>query len=481
MYESIAESFMQNLNQSTETSGQEPGSRFRWEWVFLPAALCVLLIVILLPRSKKSRPDDPAANSRPANNGGNWTATMDLRPNRSLRDRGKPGPGATAEEIVASKVSQFARNRREVLHKWAEQLKIEVPSEYEQFFDVADAGNWDELHKAFESLIARRDSWTSDMSALWPLILETHGVAEVAHDWPAQQLLDYGQTMISSLRPDMVYVGGTDPGRFIPTLFNETSEGERHVVLTQNALADSAYLNYIRFLYSDQLNTATANDSQSAFQSYMADAARRLAHDEQFPNEPKQVRPGENISNNEGRFQASGDISVMAVNERILQAIMDKNPNASFALEESFALKSTYPNATLLGPIMELRPGDGQNSLTPERAAESAAYWSGVAQRLPSDSSDPGAANVLKTYSKMAAAQATLLLDHNYPAQAEANFQVANQLCPSSPEAVFGYVQLLVGQNRVNDAIAVAGNAVNAAPNNNQFRDLLQRLRQPNP
>ena len=53
--------------------------------------------------------------------------------------------------------------------------------------------------------------------------METYGVAEIAHLWPAQQVLDYGEAVLGSLRPGMVYVGGTDAGRFIPTLLNETS------------------------------------------------------------------------------------------------------------------------------------------------------------------------------------------------------------------------------------------------------------------
>ena len=53
---------------------------------------------------------------------------------------------------------------------------------------------------------------------MWQAVHETYGVAEVAHDWPAQKLLDYGQAVLDSLRPGMVYVGGTDAGRFIPTL-----------------------------------------------------------------------------------------------------------------------------------------------------------------------------------------------------------------------------------------------------------------------
>src|SRR5438094_626452 len=76
-----------------------------------------------------------------------------------------------------------------------------------------------------------------------------------AHKWPAQKLLDYGQTILGSLRPGMVYVGGTDPGCFIPTFLNETSEGERHVVMTQNALADGSYLDYLNFVYKDRMNT----------------------------------------------------------------------------------------------------------------------------------------------------------------------------------------------------------------------------------
>ena len=46
--------------------------------------------------------------------------------------------------------------------------------------------------------------------------------------------------VLGSLRPGMVYVGGTDNGRWIPELLNDTSQGERHVILTQNGLADGA-------------------------------------------------------------------------------------------------------------------------------------------------------------------------------------------------------------------------------------------------
>src|SRR6185436_2165553 len=97
---------------------------------------------------------------------------------------------------------------------------------------------------------------------------------------------------------------------------------------------------YLNFLYAGQMNTLTQDESQRAFQDYVADAQRRLDHDLKFPNEPKQLLPGEDVRSEDGRTQVSGQVAVMAVNERLLQTLMEKNPELSFAMEESFAFKS---------------------------------------------------------------------------------------------------------------------------------------------
>jgi tetratricopeptide (TPR) repeat protein len=157
---------------------------------------------------------------------------------------------------------------------------------------------------------------------------------------------------------------------------------------------------------------------------------------------------------------------------------MEKNPDASFAMEQSFPFESMYANATPLGPIMELRVRDEQDALTAERAAQSVDYWRAIAQQLLADSQTPEGSDPRKAYSKLVSEQAALLLNRNYSAQAEEAFKIANEICPSSPEAVFRYVNLLTGQNRFQDAVQVGENAVKAAPENQQFRDLLERLKQ---
>src|SRR6185436_7044830 len=116
------------------------------------------------------------------------------------------------------------------------------------------------------------------------------------------------------------------------TFLNETADGERHITLTQNALADGSYLDYLSFLYGDRIKTLTQEDSQQAFQAYLMDAQKRLQHDQEFPNEPKQLRPGEDVRNTDGRVQVSGQVAVMAINEKLFQMLMEKNPDATFAM-----------------------------------------------------------------------------------------------------------------------------------------------------
>src|SRR6185503_11097572 len=217
--------------------------------------------------------------------------------------------GPTAEQIVANKVRQFARHRRALAHALAGGSNIQVPADVERFFAAVESGNRDEIDAAFKPIGERYKTKPPprDLEVLWGPILESLGVAESAQDWPAQRLLDYGEAVLGSLRPGMVYVGGTDPGRFIPTLLNETSEGERHVVLTQNAFADGTYLKYIEALYGDRLQTLTTEDSQKVFQDYMRDTQERLRNN--------QLRPGEDVKVVDNRVTVSGQVAVMAINE----------------------------------------------------------------------------------------------------------------------------------------------------------------------
>ena len=447
-----------------------------WPWLIAFAGLLTLLFFIFRPQHQK-----PPSRPVVADTVSSVTATQpggELRAGRSSFATVSI-PARPAEEIVAEKVSQFARKHQQILAAWATNLNVKVPEDVNRLFAAVQAGRWEETTNLFASLEKYRMSNDREpgIERIWPAIVETYGVAEQAHDWPAQRLLDYGNAILDSLRPGMVYVGGSDAGRFIPTLLNETGDAEAHIVLTQNALADGTYLDYLKFRYGDRLNTLTSDDSQTAFQTYIADAQKRVMHDQQFPNESPQLGPGEDIRITDNRVQVSGQVAVMLINEKLVQTLLQKNPNLSFALEESTPLKSLYAGATPLGPITELNTDTAANPLTAERAAQSIDYWRSNTQNLITDTDNSASIAPRDAYAKLILGQANLFLDHNLASEAEQAYQLANSLSPAQPEAVFGYVNVLRKQNRLSEARQILQTAINLAPDNSRFRDLLGQLK----
>ena len=431
-------------------------SKFRLAQFAVAALLVLAALLVMLRKRESMQPHSPVAASTDDAPAGSTSARSQRSP-FSRASPAAPTAPATAEEIVAAKLKQFARSRRDVMYAMATQKGVIVPADIERFFDAVEAGEWTEIKAAFDAINGgvSNAGWggqrSPEVTALWAPIIDAYGVAEQVHLWPAQKLLDYGNDVLGSLRPGQVYVGGTDEGRWVPTLINETSGGEPRIVITQNGLADATYLDYVRFLYGDRFQALSNEDSKHAFSEYMADAQKRLAHDLQFPDEPKQVRENEQIKMVDGKTQVSGIVAVMDINERLLRMLMDKNPDLSFALQESFPLKGTYDGATPIGPIMELRAQD-PSSFTADRAAESVNYWRTVADQLRASPDDANGETPLKSYSKLATGQANLFAERGFAEPAEQTYRIALGIVPSNVDAVTGLAGLLERTGRARDA-----------------------------
>lgn len=397
-----------------------------------------------------------------------------------------PTPGQTnlsAAEVVAGKVAALIRQRRELAQRFARHHGTSVPPEVNAFFDLAEDGSWEDLQEAYARLYRRREAGElpAGTARLFPVLLETFGVIETAHEWPAAALLEYGQAVVGSLAPGTVYLGGTDAGRFIPTLLNSTA-GEPLVVLTHQTLADAAYLDYARFVHGDRLSGLTPEDSAEAFSAYVADAGRRWQHDRDFPNEPRQVRPGEQIDVLEdGRVQVGGQMAVVSINELFVRRLLEKNPQRPFALEEGYPFRSLYEDAGLTGPLLQLQgqstqspSGTGPGDSGSQRAVD---YWQSTAERLLDDPQLGGTPKVRTAWARLALAQAGWLAEGEVTPAAEALFQVASRLSPASPEVVYRHLEFLADQERWEEARRVAEAAVAAAPDNESFRSLLDATR----
>jgi len=110
--------------------------RFRW---FLPAGwLLVILLAVLLPLVKEKDQSTVAPAGSPSQPV-NANAQGSRRIRQPLRRDGIAAPAPAAEEIVASKLVQFTRNRRDIVHARAKQANFKVPKEVDQFFEALEA------------------------------------------------------------------------------------------------------------------------------------------------------------------------------------------------------------------------------------------------------------------------------------------------------------------------------------------------------
>jgi hypothetical protein len=158
----------------------------------------------------------------------------------------------------------------------------------------------------------------------------------------------FGKDIFDSIPPGSIYFGGTDPGRFIVTALQKSHvNGDPFFTLTQNALADGSYLDYLRSMYDGKIYIPTDDDSQKCFQEYTEDVTRRQQN--------HHLKLGEDIHIDEnGRIQVSGQVAVMEINGLLGKTIFDKNSNREFYIEESFPLDRMYPHLEPHGLIMKI-------------------------------------------------------------------------------------------------------------------------------
>jgi tetratricopeptide (TPR) repeat protein len=258
------------------------------------------------------------------------------------------------------------------------------------------------------------------------------------------------------LYPEMtrntILFGGTDPGRFNPTymIFCESfiphrcqpyldQKFDRRDVylITQNALADGTYLDYLRAQYNrsqqqdppffreffkyvlgipfgensalvqaisdasyhvldvpftklgakiearrraegvyppNEIYIPSPEDSQACFQQYTEDVARR--------QQLNQLKPGENVNTDpSGRVQVSGQVAVMEINGLLCKVIFDHNPTNEFYVEESFPLDWMYPYETPAGIIMKINRNP-VTSYTSDIFKKDHDFWTQYSDRL---------------------------------------------------------------------------------------------------
>ena len=310
------------------------------------------------------------------------------------------------------------------------------------------------------------------------------------------------------MEKDAVLFGGTDPGRFVPTymIFCESRVKPQHryqsphlpeskgsefdrsdvYIITQNALADGTYMNYIRNHYD--YSRPNPEDPQTLSNSYKEAWQRSvfkwgwnaLDRKNDFPKQPIRIpspddsarafqqfvtevqngtRPNRgDIVIQDGRVQVTGALAVMEINGILAKFIFDWNKtNHAFYVEESYVIQWMYPYLSPAGVIMKIEkdalPSPQQNpKLWQDIVAKDKAYWDKLTKEFTAREEFRRNADAKKSFSKMRSAIAGLYLYRGMVAEAEYAFRQSVELCPESPEGNFRLAELCMNQRRYGDA-----------------------------
>jgi hypothetical protein len=394
------------------------------------------------------------------------------------------------------------------------------------FFAAAQKGDWLAVSNAFEDMHKHAAQYQGSGAKTdarlhgprWAAVLEIWGAFYYFGHVDEKYSTDFGNDIIQSIPAGSIYFGGTDPGRFIVTALEKSQvNGDPFFVLTQNALADPTYLDYVRSLYGERIYIPTSEDSQKCFQEYADDAKRRLAS--------HQLKPGENVSTDaNGKVQVSGQVAVMDINARLVRVIFEQNANQDFYIEESFPLDWMYPYLEPHGLIMKINRQPSVK-LSEDVLQADHEYWTKYLAPIIGDWLNDNttvqevAAFAEKTYVKhdlsafkgdrrfLASKDSQMMFSklrssiagiyswrlgvspgggqvppqytgdkERMAREADFAFKQAVALCPYSPEAVYRYVAFLTNQGRKPEALLIAQAAAKVDPKNDNFRFLALNL-----
>jgi hypothetical protein len=129
-------------------------SHSQWVWLLLCSCAVVVLIGILHVRTQDEATSPFILSTEEA---GSDVSTdlpsVDPLPRAPLVLREfRPALEPTAEEIIATKISQFARLRRDFAHALALRHGVEISEDVEGFFTAVGSGVWEDIDAAFNRI-----------------------------------------------------------------------------------------------------------------------------------------------------------------------------------------------------------------------------------------------------------------------------------------------------------------------------------------
>ena len=430
-------------------------------------------------------------------------------------------PGRDAQRKLDPRLPAFFKAKEQHARALTKGRKPETSPDVWSYFDAGIKGDWTEVKRLWKDLSRRSGQYTNSRldesvrTLAWSPLLE----AELAYEGFSQldvKFIDaFARDVIDSIPRGSIYFGGTDYGRGLITALCKSHEhADPFFTITQNALADGSYLEYLREIYGKRLVMPTDADSRKAYDAYVAEAAVRL--------EKGELKPNEKITKDEnGKYSVSGMDAVMGINALIAKTIFDANPEHEFYIEESFVLEWMYPQLSSHGLILKLNRKP-LAEITAAVVDKDRDYWRKQLTRWIGDwlreetslkticefserlyvevnleefKGDQDFAMADRRYSpqsifsKLRTAQAGVYTWRSQHAatpeerkrmtkEADFAYRQAFALCPWSHQAVFRYEEFLNRQNRKDEALRLVETAAQTNPGDKRLHQHAEELKE---
>jgi hypothetical protein len=300
----------------------------------------------------------------------------------------------------------------------------------------------------------------------------------------------FGTDIMRGMDRNAVYFGGSDYGRFVPTYmaFCESFQSPRWkrdptfdrrdvIVITQNALCDTYYTNYIRQQYDPRFRPKT----WTPFEKW-------LGRDHAYPPTDVACMSDEELNACWAEYDAQPEVAarikqggprlrpgsddVFALNGVVAWHIFQENKaHHTFYLEQSVAMPWTYLYLIPDGLIFRLSP-DPLKGLTKKMVDDDRTFWDAYAARLLADPHFRTDDDATLTFGKLAYWHGDLYRHYHMEAEEEHWFQLSRQLSPQLAQTIEALCNLYVSQKRFDLALSVVRQARIDDPRNETYAPL---------
>lgn len=330
--------------------------------------------------------------------------------------------------------------------------------------------------------------WVSPFLLILPIFtfFKTEPVASQRDRWFGWM---YGHDMLKDLPQGTIVIGGTDPGRFVPTymIFSESQLPARFkkdptfdrrdlYIITQNALGEPNYMKYLRDHYTDQ-RPPVKNDFE-----------RWLKRDETYPAKPIILPSEEEVKEIGKKAIASGLDTAEAIRTdeqdivfgAILKWIWEKNREEhEFVIEESFPIKWTYDYAIPRGLVYQLSKTK-LDEIPPEAVKKDFEFWNAYIKKLLDNPRYAQDYDAKRSFSKLRLSLANIYRHRKMKKEAELAYRQALALWPANAAAILGIAPYAWERGEFQEVSDLFEKAVQEDPNSLELIRLMAVIEQRN-